>query len=69
MKQTGTGDRGAEPNEGMPRWVKVTGIVAAVMVVLLVAVLLLGGGEHGTGRHFGGLPATVPAMTDGISAA
>ena len=33
---------------GVPRWVKVFGIVAAVVVVLVV-VMLVGG--HGPGRH------------------
>jgi hypothetical protein len=36
---------------GMPRWVKVFGIVLLVIVVLVVAMLLLGGGNHGPGRH------------------
>jgi hypothetical protein len=38
----------------MPRWVKVSLIVAAVLVVLVVVMLLLGGGpgEHGPRRHF-----------------
>jgi hypothetical protein len=40
----------------LPRWVKVSGIVAIVLAVAVVAVLLLSGGEHGPGRHmsFGG---------------
>lgn len=37
----------------MPRWVKASGIIAAVVVVLLLAVLVFGGGEHGPGRHAG----------------
>jgi hypothetical protein len=52
------GRRGAGPDDasrtGMPRWVKVFGIILAVVVLLLVAVLLLGGGplgDHGPGRH------------------
>jgi hypothetical protein len=32
-----------------PRWVKVFGIVAAVLVVLVVILLLTG--NHGPGRH------------------
>jgi hypothetical protein len=35
---------------GMPRWVKVSGIIVAVLVLLLVIVLLLSGG-HGPRRH------------------
>ena len=47
------GNRSVSPESpvGMPRWVKVFLIVAAVLVVLLVAVLLVGGGQHGPGRH------------------
>lgn len=46
----------------MPRWVKVSLIVAAVLVLLLVAGMLIGGGQHGPGRHLsstGGLAAAV----------
>jgi hypothetical protein len=35
---------------GMPRWVKVAGIILAVLVLLLVIVLLVSGG-HGPRRH------------------
>jgi hypothetical protein len=35
---------------GMPRWVKVSGIIVAVLVLLLVIVLLISGG-HGPRRH------------------
>jgi hypothetical protein len=49
-----TADRGSPP--GMPRWVKVSGIIVAVLVLLLVIVLLLFGG-HGPRRHLSGGPA------------
>jgi hypothetical protein len=39
-----------QSNPGMPRWVKVSGIIAIVLVVLFILVLLVGGG-HGPGRH------------------
>lgn len=42
-----------EPKPATPRWVKVLGIVALVAVVLLVVLLLVGGGDHGPGRHTG----------------
>ncbi|MEO6456858.1 MAG: hypothetical protein ABIO92_01080 [Chloroflexia bacterium] len=42
-------DRGSTP--GTPRWVKVFGIVALILVLLLVVIMLIGGGEHGPGRH------------------
>jgi hypothetical protein len=45
-------DRGSPP--GMPRWVKVSGIIVAVLVLLLVIVLLLAGGDHGPRRHLSG---------------
>ena len=38
----------------MPRWVKVFGIVAGVLLVVAIAVLVFGGDEHGPGRHVGG---------------
>lgn len=46
-------DPGAEA--GTPRWVKVFGIIAAVVVLLVVLALLFGGGpgRHGPGRHAG----------------
>jgi plastocyanin len=37
----------------MPRWVKITALVAGVLVLGLVAVLIFGGGEHGPGQHLG----------------
>lgn len=36
---------------GTPRWVKVFGIIALVLILLVVGVLLFGGAEHGPGRH------------------
>jgi hypothetical protein len=45
-------DRGSPP--GMPRWVKVSGIIVAVLVLLLVIVLLISGGGHGPRRHLSG---------------
>ena len=38
---------------GMPRWVKISLLVALALVVLFVVVNLAGGGEHGPGRHSG----------------
>ena len=39
------------PYPGTPRWVKVFGIVAIVVVLLVVAMMFVGGGEHGPLRH------------------
>ena len=43
-----------EDTVGAPRWVKVFGVIALVLVALVVVLLLLGGGPgggHGPGRH------------------
>lgn len=44
-----TPDHGLPPR--MPRWVKVFGIIAGIVILLLIAVKLLIGGQHGPGRH------------------
>ena len=49
-------DTGVEPDRrspiGTPRWVKVFGIIALVLVLLLGILLLTGiAGDHGPGRH------------------
>ena len=48
---------------GTPRWVKMIGIVVAVVVLLVAVAKLTGiGGEHGPGRHVSGGPGSaVPA--------
>ncbi len=48
--ETGVGP-GRGSSTGAPRWVKVLGIIAVVLVVLVGVVLLTGGGGHGPGRH------------------
>lgn len=47
---------------GLPRWVKVWGVIVAVLVVVAIAVLLFSGGEHGPGRH-GAVGAVTPEAT------
>lgn len=49
--QSGLGHR---ESEGMPRWVKVFGIVTGVVVLLLLAAMLIAGGQHGPRRHIPG---------------
>jgi ABC-type transporter Mla subunit MlaD len=44
---------GDSPTAGTPRWVKVFGIIALVLVVLLVVMIIAGRGDHGPGRHTG----------------
>lgn len=40
------------PCPGAPRWVKVSGIIAIVVVLLVIAAIFTGvGGPHGPGRH------------------
>lgn len=48
-------------SHGTPRWVKVFGIVAGI-VVLLVLIVLLIGGEHGPGRHLPPDNAIIPSL-------
>lgn len=46
---------------GLPRWVKWTLVVILVLVTILVVVRLVGGGNHGPGRH---MSAPAPAASD-----
>jgi hypothetical protein len=39
---------------GIPRWVKVVGIIVAVLALLVAVMLLVGGGDHGPRRHGSG---------------
>jgi hypothetical protein len=39
------------PTSGTPRWVKVSAIIALVVVVLIAVMLIAGRGGHGPGRH------------------
>jgi hypothetical protein len=43
---------GGRPDAGLPRWVKVSGIIAIVLILLLL-ILQFGGmlSDHGPGRH------------------
>ncbi len=51
-------ETGNEPDAagppGVPRWVMVSGLVVAVLVLALVAIMLIVGGDHGPGRHASG---------------
>jgi hypothetical protein len=48
---------------GTPRWVKVFGAIAFVVLIVFVVLLIVGGG-HGPGRH-GGSSSTDPASPAG----
>ncbi|MBT2521154.1 hypothetical protein [Arthrobacter sp. ISL-28] len=43
---------------GPPRWVKVSAIVAGILILVAVAVMLLSGGQHGPARHGLGMGGT-----------
>jgi hypothetical protein len=68
MSQTQVGpDRPVYP--GTPRWVKVFGIIALVLVLLVVIIMFTGvGGEHGPGRHIssGGAGGHRPPIEHGV---
>lgn len=49
---------------GMPRWVKVLGAIALVVVVIAVVAMLISGGEHGPGRHGAERAASTAAHCD-----
>lgn len=56
---------GADPPAGPPRWVRVFGIVALVVLVLIVALLVFGGGgAHGPGRHASSSATTPVAIAE-----
>jgi hypothetical protein len=45
-------ERDTQP-AGTPRWVKVFGVIALVLVVLLAVMIIAGRGGHGPSRHTG----------------
>ena len=49
---------------GVPRWVKVAGLIAIVVIVLIAFILITGiGGPHGPFRHLPGGGADAPTAT------
>ena len=56
------------PYPGTPRWVKVFGIIALVLVLLFVIMLLTDPGRHGPGRHTrsGGSGGHTPPIEHGV---
>ncbi|ABM10798.1 hypothetical protein FHR86_003688 [Paenarthrobacter ilicis] len=69
-----TGDQGKkrETFTGAPRWVKVSAIVAGILLLVAVAVMVLSGGEHGPGRHgfgFGSQDSATSAASNGAATA
>lgn len=57
----GTGAIGRGSSPGAPRWVKVFGVIAVIVLVLFV-ILLLTGGDHGPGRHSDGGAGPTPGV-------
>jgi hypothetical protein len=55
-----------ESRPGMPRWVKVSGIIVVVLVLLVVILALTGvlGGQHGPGRHLPGSDTRPSGVTE-----
>jgi hypothetical protein len=49
---------GQVTDTGMPRWVKVAGIITAIVALLFLVLLLAGG--HGPGRHSGAASGISP---------
>ena len=52
--------RDPQGHGGMPRWVKVMGIVALLVVVAVVVLMAVAGGDHGPGRHLPGGDKSTP---------
>jgi len=47
---TGEGSE-RDSTAGTPRWVKLFGIIALLVMLLFVILMVAGGGRHGPGRH------------------
>ena len=52
---------------GMPRWVKVFGLVVLLVVVAVVVLMAVGGGNHRPGRHLPGGDKTTPTSAGDTS--
>lgn len=50
------------PYPGMPRWVKISGIFAAVLMLAAVIAIFASGGGHGPGRHLSSSSITEPGV-------
>ena len=59
----------AGPEHRRPRWVTVTVVVAAVLLVLLAVLWAVGGGSHGPGRHMSSAETSDALPVGGAAAA
>ena len=53
----------SESPPGVPRWVKILGIVTTIVILLAIVAMILVGGEHGPGRHLHGAHAAASQVT------
>jgi hypothetical protein len=44
-------ERKSDRGEGLPRWVKVSGLILALLVLIVVLVVVIGGGGDGGGHQ------------------
>lgn len=57
-----TGGSDSESAPGVPRWVKVFGVVTVIVVLLAIVAMILAGGKHGPGRHLHGANAAASQL-------
>ncbi|MDQ3553964.1 MAG: plastocyanin/azurin family copper-binding protein [Chloroflexota bacterium] len=57
----------ARPGPGTPGWVKAIGIATIIVVALAIVVMVIGGGEHGPGRHASSAGAAGQTEASGAS--
>ena len=62
LERDGDAEPQRESDAGMPRWVKLFGLVALILALALVVMFLVVGGDHGPGRHAVGGSAAQPEM-------
>ena len=47
----GEGSRYRAGPPGVPRWVKLSGVVLGILLVALLVIMITAGGDHGPSRH------------------
>ena len=62
------GDTAGPSESGMPRWVRVSAVLGLLAALLVAALVVLGGGDHGPGRHLpSGRGEPGSSITDGAA--